>query len=83
MQKIKAENAERYDQMLIDSDVIRNDVYYINFKATYVDLIPKQAVFAMVPKVKSYFDNNCIGGSSQYGEVAPVQKDFIQNININ
>ena len=81
VQKIKSENAERYDQMLIDSDVIRNDVYYINFKATYVDLLPKQLVFAMVPKVKNYFDTNCIGGSSQYGEVAVVKKDFIQSIN--
>lgn len=81
VQKIKSENAERYDQMLIDSDVIRNDVYYINFKATYVDLLPKQVVFAMVPKVKNYFDTNCIGGSSQYGEVAVVKKDFIQSIN--
>ena len=81
VQKIKSENTERYDQMLIDSEIIRNDVYYINFKATYVDLLPKKAVFAMVPKVKSYFDNNCIGGSGQHGNVAVVKKDFIQSIN--
>ena len=78
--KIKSENAERYDQMLIDSEIVRNDVFYINFKASYVNLIPKKAAFAMLPSVKNYFDNNCCGGASQHGDVCEVDKKFIKSI---
>lgn len=78
--KIKSENAERYDQMLIDSEIVRNDIYYINFKASYLNLIPKKAAFAMLPQVKNYFDNNCLGGSSQHGDVCKIDKNFIKSI---
>lgn len=78
--KIKSENADRYDQMLIDSEIVRNDVFYINFRAYYVNLVPKKAAFAMLPTVKNYFDNNCCGGSSQLGDVCKVDKKFIKSI---
>lgn len=77
--KIKAEYSERYDQMLIDSDILRNDIYYINFRATFVNFIPKKATFAMIPSVKSYFDKNCSG--CENCQVSIIDKDFIESIN--
>jgi hypothetical protein len=78
--KVKSENSEKYDQMLIDSEIIRNDIYYINYKASYVNLIPKKAIFAMLSHVKIYFDDTCCGGSSQHGDICEVEKDFIKSI---
>ncbi len=78
--KVKSEFSERYDQMIIDSDIIRNDVFYINYSAKYVSMSPKKLVFAMVPDVKYVFESNCTGGTSAHGEVSELDASILKEI---
>jgi hypothetical protein len=66
--------------MLIESEIFRNDIFYINFKSSYVNLKAKKTAFAMLPQVKNHFNNNCCGGGSKYGKVSVVEKSFIKSI---
>ena len=75
--KIKLEFSERFDQIIIDSEIIRNDVFYIKYNAVYLNIIPKRVQFVMLPSVKNYFYNNCIGGSNQLGDISEVDKKFV------
>lgn len=77
---IKSENPEQFDQMLVDSEIVRNDVFYISFKSSYVNLNAKKAAFAMLPHVKSYFESNCSGPSVTGGKVCEIDKSFIKSI---
>jgi hypothetical protein len=80
-ERVQVENPDRYDQMLINSEIIRNDIFYINYRASYVNIIPKKATFAMLPNIKKYFDNQCIGGINALGELCKIDKSFIILIN--
>ncbi|MEY2899210.1 MAG: hypothetical protein RL138_1263 [Bacteroidota bacterium] len=76
-EKVKGEFSERYDQMIIDSEIIRNDVYYINYSAKYINMAPKKLVFAMVPDVKYVFESNCIGVG---GAVSELDQSILKEI---
>ena len=68
--KIKSEHSDRYDQMIVSSEIERNDVLYINYKAQYLNLATQKIVFAMTDDVRHDFDANCTGGEGAHGVVS-------------
>lgn len=75
--KIKTEYSVRFDQMLFNGDISRNDVLYINYRAKYVSISSQKMVFAMHEDATLYFSAHCEGKS---GDIAKLDDSVIQNI---
>lgn len=78
--KIKIEHSDKYDQIIFDSEVIRNDIFYIKYSATYINLFPKIIQFAMFPSIKNYFQSKCFNNDFQDGNVYEIDKTFIESV---
>ncbi|MCE2713492.1 MAG: hypothetical protein LW688_13295 [Cryomorphaceae bacterium] len=78
--KIKSEHSDRYDQMIVSSEIERNDVLYINYKAQYLNLSTQKIVFAMTEDVSLDFHAHCTGGEGAHGEVSELSDSVIRVI---
>lgn len=75
--KIKTAYSVRFDQMLFNGDISRNDVLYINYRAKYVSITSQKMIFAMHEDAALYFNAHCNGKS---GDIAKLDDSVIQNI---
>lgn len=78
--KLKSDFSDRFDQMIVSSDVERNDIMYFYYKAKYVNIKSKKIVFALTDDVRYAFDMSCSGGVSQHGEAAKLNNSLIDVI---
>jgi hypothetical protein len=78
--KIKAEHSDRYDQMIVSSEIERNDVLYVNYKAQYINVSTQKIVFAMTDEVAHNFNSKCAGGEGAYGAISELDDSIIRSI---
>ena len=78
--KIKSDFSDRFDQLIISSEIERNDVMYVYYKAKFVNIKSKKIVFALTDEVNHAFDMSCSGGVSRHGEVAKLNDSLINII---
>ena len=67
--KIKVAHSDRFDQMLMSGEIVRNDVVYINYRAMYVNVSPQKMVFAMSDDVALDFEAKYTGMSDDIAEL--------------
>ncbi len=67
--KIKVAHSDRFDQMLMSGEIVRNDVVYINYRAKYVNVSPQKMVFAMSDDVALDFEAKYTGMSDDIAEL--------------
>lgn len=78
--KIKEKHQEKYDQMLIDTDEVSNNIFYLRYHARFVNYKPTRVEFIMDDNVSYPFKGNYCGGSSVHGKVGLVDPSFISEI---
>jgi hypothetical protein len=78
--KIKSEYSVRYDQMIVNTEIERNDVLYVNYRAKYVNVSTQKVIFAMADELATHFELNYTGGESAHGVISELNKDLIKTI---
>ena len=78
--KIKSEYSVRYDQMIVNGDIQRNDVLYINYRAKYINVATQKVIFALAPDVAYEFESNYTGGEGAHGAVGVLEQSMIKSI---
>jgi hypothetical protein len=78
--KIKSEYSVRYDQMIVNGDIQRNDVLYINYRAKYINVATQKVIFALAPDVAYEFESNYTGGEGAHGVVGVLNQSMIKSI---
>ena len=67
--KIIVAHSDRFDQMLMSGEIVRNDVVYINYRAMYGNVSPQKMVFAMSDDVALDFEAKYTGMSDDIAEL--------------
>jgi len=53
--------------MLVNGEIERNDILYINYRAKYINVSTQKLIFAMTEDVAIDFQVKCTGGESAHG----------------
>lgn len=74
---LKSNYQEKYDQMIVGSAPIENNVYYLRYHARFVNYKATKVKFILDDSVKNEFDSNYDGSSEV---VAEVSQSFIDKV---
>jgi TonB family protein len=78
--QIKSKHQERFDQMLIDTDELDNNIFYLRYHARFVNYKPTKVEFILDDNISYQFKGNYEGGSAVHGKVGVLDPSFIANI---